>query len=124
MRRIVGVCARRAASRWTRILSLRRVAERNLADRKRETRAYLGKRCNGRTLQPRQLAHLDEEDAVRAFRKDGLAGAPRPVLMSRQLRQRLRPVPHDVVRSRDVPPTFFAGHRGESGARLRLTLKR
>jgi len=88
--------------------------ERHLANRERETRSDVGKRAHGRTLQLRQLAKLNDEYPVCALREDGLSGAPCPLLMSGQLRQRLRPVAHDFIWPGEIPAAFLSGHGRES----------
>src|SRR5205085_4062349 len=124
LRGIVGIGAARAASGWARVLALSCVAEWPLADREREARTDLRNRRDGRPRQLRQLAHLNEEDAIGGFREAGFAGAPRPLLVARQLRQRLRPVARHVVRARDVPAALLSRNGGEARARLRLTVQR
>ena len=122
LRRIIRIRTGRAASGRARVLPLRGVTERDLANGERQTWADLRNRCDRRTLQLRQLAHLNHEDAVGVFSEDRFGGAPRPLIVSRELRQRLRPIARDIVWSREIPSAFFSGHRGEPGAGLCLAV--
>ena len=56
----------------------------------------------------RQLAALQDEHAVRALGEHALPRAPRPLLVARQARERLRPVRHDLVRAENILTALLA----------------
>ena len=77
----------------------RRIAKRRLRHREGQARTDARIRHFLRPFEQRQLAAHQDEDAVRRLGKDALHRAPRPLLVAGQLRQRLRPVLGDRVRS-------------------------
>src|SRR4029453_11394969 len=76
------------------------------------------------TLDRRQFTAFQHEDAIGAFGEDTLHRAPGPVLVAGQLRERLRPVRHDLVgAAQRIEPTLISSDGGDADVR-RLTLHR
>src|SRR5262249_33879515 len=98
----------------------RRISPRQASDRKRDARPEIGQLLGLRTRDLRELAALDNIDAVGAFREHTLPSAKRPPLVARIARKLLRPAGHDVVRAKDILTALFGRDRGHtSGRRLR-----
>ena len=97
----------------------RRVAHRQADDRELDARPDLRQAPRLRPLDDRQLAALQHEDAVRALGEHALPRAPRPALVARQRRQRLRPVGDDVVGAEDVLAALSPGNTARRPARPR-----
>ena len=101
----------------------RGVAPRQPSDREFDVRPELRQLDLFRSLEIRELAPLQDEDAVRALGEHALPGSPRPLLVAGQGRQRFRPVGHGLVRPEDVLPAFLAGHRRQPDILSRLAAR-
>ena len=99
-----------------------RIAKGQPADGEFDVRAELRELDLLRPLDVGQFPALQDEDTVRALGEHALPGAPRPLLVARQTRDRLRPVRHDVVRAEHVLATLLARHGREPGFGPRLSL--
>ena len=90
----------------------RRIAERCLRHREGNARADVRIRHFLRPFEQRQFAAHQDVDAVRRLGKDALHRAPRPLLVARELRQRLRPVLRHRVRAGLILAAFRRLNRG------------
>src|SRR4029077_16075731 len=84
------------------------VAERRLRDREGDGRPHFRIGHFLGTLEGREFAALEEEHAIRRLRENPLRRAPRPLLVSGELRERLGPVGDDFVRAGLILSTLFA----------------
>ena len=100
----------------------RGVAPRQTSDGKTDARTQFCQFDFFGSLNVRQLAALQDEDAIRILGEDPFRGTPSPLLISRQRRKRLRPIWIDIIGAENILTTDLPRDSGERGIGFDLSL--